>query len=359
VNPRERVLTTLRRRIPDKVPRTLSFTPRLHEEFELRTGAQDPAAYFDFETRRVGIGPTRLLVDANAPRFTPYLSDLPSTAWMNEWGIAQVPGSMHHFTDYIHPLRNATSPRDILEYPLPDILADYRYKDIPDQVSEWHQKGYAVVAGIPHFSGTLFECAWILVGLEKFLSDLVLNPRLVEALLDRLIQSATVSATRLARCGVDILVTGDDIGTQRGMMMSPVLWRRWFKPRMAQIIAAAKAAQPELLVFYHSDGDIRSVIPDLIEIGVDVLNPVQPECMDPAQIKREYGGFLAFWGTVGTQTTMPRGTPDQVEAVVRERVETVGKGGGLVLAPTHVLEPDVPWENVVAFLEAVDRWGRY
>ena len=103
----------------------------------------------------------------------------------------------------------------------------------------------------------------------------------------------------------------------------------------------------------------REIIPELIEIGVDILNPVQPECMDPAEIKRQYGDRLSFSGTIGTQSTMPFGTPREVEATIRKRIETVGVGGGLLLAPTHVLEPDVSWENILAFLEAVDRWGWY
>lgn len=359
MNPRERVLTTLNRRQPDRVPRTLALTPAMLEEFRRRTGADDPAEHFDFEVRHVGIGPTRLPVDAAAPRFVPFLGELPPNSWINEWGIGQVPGSMYHFTDYIHPLRNATSAQDILRYPFPDVTAAYRYEGLAEQVQAWHERGYAVASGIPHFSGTLFECAWILTGMEKLLSDLLLNPDLAATLLDWLTQSAIESATRLAHAGIDILTTGDDVGTQRGMMMSPQVWRRWFKPRLATIIAAAKCVRNDLLVFYHSDGNIECVIPDLIEIGVDILNPVQPECMDPAHLKREYKNDLAFWGTIGTQTTMPHGTPQEVQATVKERIETVGKGGGLLLAPTHVLEPDVPWENVVAFIEAVDEWGRY
>jgi len=354
MNPRERALTALNRRVPDKVPHTLSFTPPMLEQFRRRTGADDPAAYFDPEVRHVGIRPTQLETD-----FTPFLGELPPKAWVNEWGIGHVPGSLYHFEDYVHPLRNATSVQDILNYPFPDVTADYRYEGLTERVAAWHERGYAVAAGPPHYSGTLFECAWILRSMEELLSDLLLNPDMAAALLDWLTQSAIESAVRLARAGVDVLSTGDDVGTQRGMMMSPELWRRWFKPRMAEIIAAAKSVHGDLLVFYHSDGNIEPIIPDLIEIGVDILNPVQPECMDPAHLKREYKDDLAFWGTIGTQTTMPFGTPDQVRATVKERIETVGQGGGLLLAPTHVLEPDVPWENVLAFIDAVDKWGRY
>ncbi len=141
------------------------------------------------------------------------------------------------------------------------------------------------------------------------------------------------------------------------MMLSPALWRAWLKPRLAAVIGAALAVRPGLIVHYHSDGYVEPIVPDLIEIGVNVLNPVQPECMDPVQLKKEYGAYLAFSGTIGTQTTMPFGTPEEVRRVVKDRVATVGCGGGLLIAPTHVLEPDVPWENVVALVEAVAESG--
>jgi uroporphyrinogen decarboxylase len=112
-----------------------------------------------------------------------------------------------------------------------------------------------------------------------------------------------------------------------------------------------------VLVFYHSDGNILPIIPELIEIGVDILNPIQPECMDPAELKRMYGDKLSFWGTIGTQTTMPFGTPDDVRNEVCERIATVGKGGGLFLSPSHILEPEVPWANIEAFVEAERKYG--
>ena len=188
--------------------------------------------------------------------------------------------------------------------------------------------------------------------------DLVLNEEFAAFILDRLTEMQCDGMRFIADCDVDVVITGDDMGTQRGMMMSPDMWRKWFKPRMAKVIEAARSVKPDVHVWYHSDGDVRDIIPELIEIGVDVLNPVQPECMDPAELKRLYGDRLNFWGTVGTQTTMPFGTPEEVRRVVRERIETVGKdGGGLLIAPTHVLEPDVPWENVVAFFDAVREFG--
>ena len=151
---------------------------------------------------------------------------------------------------------------------------------------------------------------------------------------------------------MDIIITGDDVATQHGLMMSAQTWRTFLKPRQAATIDVVRKANPDSYVFYHSDGDVESLIPELIEIGIDILNPVQPDCMDPAEIKRKYGDRLSFWGTVSVQHTMPFGTPDDVRAEVAERIKTVGYNGGLILAPAHVLGPETTWENIVAFFEA-------
>jgi uroporphyrinogen decarboxylase len=152
---------------------------------------------------------------------------------------------------------------------------------------------------------------------------------------------------------------GDDVSTQLDMMISPALWREMLKPRLLRVIQTAKSVNPETLVFYHGDGNLQTIIPDLIEIGVDILNPVQPECMDPVKIKERYGERLSFWGTIGTQTTLPFGTAADIEKITRTMIETVGAGGGLLLAPTHVIEPDVPWENIEALVAAIKKYGVY
>jgi uroporphyrinogen decarboxylase len=257
----------------------------------------------------------------------------------------------------VHPLREADSPRDIAAYPWPDVLAPYRWRQVGEQVERWHNRGYPALASPPgSCGGSLFETCWYLRGQEQLLIDLYDDPDVAVALLDTVNNTMVEAAQRLAAAQIDVLRLGDDVGSQTAMLMSPSTWREWFKPRLAKLIEAGKAVNPDLLVFYHSDGNIEPIIPDLIEIGLDVLNPVQPECMDPVVIKREYGDNLAFWGTIGTQTTMPFGDVAEVRRVVKERIETVGPEG-LLLAPTHVLEPDVPWDNVVAFVEAVEEYG--
>jgi hypothetical protein len=139
---------------------------------------------------------------------------------------------------------------------------------------------------------------------------------------------------------------GDDGGGQNAMLMSPETWRRFFKPRMAEFIATITGINPGLKVAYHSDGCVLPIIPDLIEVGVDALNPVQPMSMDPAQLKRDFGKKLCFWGTIDEQRTLPFGTTEEVRAEVISRLSTIGKGGGLIVGPTHQVQLDTPVENV-------------
>ena len=152
---------------------------------------------------------------------------------------------------------------------------------------------------------------------------------------------------------------GDDVGTQRGMMIDPDLWRTFLKPPFADIIAAARAESPRTPVFYHSDGDIREIIDELIEIGVTILHPVQPECMNPVEIKRKYGDRLTLWGTIGTQSVLPFGTPAQVRQTVKRFVAALAPRGGYVIGPTHSVNQDVQWDNVAAFYDAVECFGTY
>ncbi len=149
-----------------------------------------------------------------------------------------------------------------------------------------------------------------------------------------------------------MLFFGDDIGMQSSIMMSEDMYVEWFKPRLTKLIKEVKAINPDILIFYHSCGYIEPFIPHLIEAGVDVLNPIQPECMDFEEIHAKYGDKISFHGTIGTQTTMPFGTPDEVKAEVTKNLTLAGKKGGLFCAPTHMLEPEVPWENILAYVEA-------
>lgn len=348
----ENFLRACRRDNPEWVPYDFALCPALEEEFAARTGQTDYRTYFSFPYQELHKAATRLATD-----FSGFFGQLLlATDQIDQWGVGHRRGSVAHFTKMLHPMQTFTSVTEVDAYPFPDELADYRWEGIPAQVAAAHAAGLAAVAAMQK---TIFEISWCLRGMEEFLMDLLNDPAMACAIMDRVLDLRKGCAARYAAAGADLLELGDDVSTQLAMMVSPTLWRQFIKPRLAAVIAAAKNAKPDILIFYHGDGNLQAIIPELIELGVDILNPVQPECMDPVAIKRQYGDRLALWGAIGTQTTMPFGSPSDVRATVRRMLETVGAGGGLVLAPTHLLEPDVPWANIEAFVEACREYGRY
>jgi len=156
---------------------------------------------------------------------------------------------------------------------------------------------------------------------------------------------------------LELVVLDDDVGMPGGMIIGPATWREFFKPRLASIIGGARSVAPGERGLYHSDGDYAPIVGDLVEIGVDAINPLQPEYMDPIEIRRRHGARPALWGTVGRQTTFSWSTPAQIDREVKTRIDTLGRAG-LVLSPAYDIdEPDVPPENVAAFLKAVRAYG--
>lgn len=188
--------------------------------------------------------------------------------------------------------------------------------------------------------------------MEELMMDMVTGDEKAVWHFNKVAELVTERYILMAKAGVDFIHLGDDIGMQHTIMMSEELYRNWLKPRFAKIIRAAKEIKPDLLCSFHSCGFIEPYIPDLIEIGVDILNPIQPECMSFAKLHGQYGNTISFWGTIGTQSTMPFGTPEEVKAEVKRNLELAGKRGGLLCTPTHMLEPEVPWENIEAYVQA-------
>lgn len=254
-----------------------------------------------------------------------------------------------------NPLARAQSLRELEEFQFPEPAAIVD-GELTAQVAEIHGQGLAAGGSLPHLGGELFEPAWRLRGLENFLLDMVERPAWAHLLLDRLEALARAKAEALARAGVDVLTLGDDVGMPRGMIFGPERWREFFRPRMAAIIAAARAIRPEVRVLYHSDGFIAPIVSDLAAIGVNAINPVQPEHMNAAAIRRHCPG-MALWGTVGHQSTIARATPEEIRAEVRLRLSELGTAG-LVIAPAYDLWPEAPWANLKAFIEATEEYGR-
>ena len=257
-----------------------------------------------------------------------------------------------------NPLARARTLDDLRRFPFPEPAVGRRaVADLDERVRTLHGRGLAVGGNLPHLGGELFETAWRLRGLENFLLDLVSRPEWAHCLLDRLAERARRHAETLARAGIDVLVLDDDVGMPGGMMIGPATWREFFKPRLAAIIRGARDAAPALRVLYHSDGNYAPIVGDFVEIGVDAINPLQPEYMDAVEIRRRYGARPALWGTVGRQTTFSWSTPAEIDREVKTRIDTSGRAG-LVLSPAYDIdEPDVPPENIAAFLRAVQAYG--
>ena len=355
MNKRENLLRALRREGPEYVPFDMDLCPSQLENLKKRIGTDDFREYYDFAYRYVELNPTRLNRD-----FSRYYEGvegkLEPLNWNPEWGVMGIYGSTAHFQHMMHPMKNFTTVEEIEAYPFPDFDADYRWEGVAERNQDLISRGYATLA---FMEMTIFEVAWYLRGMEELMMGFYEDPEFNAALLDKLTDLRVNMARRYALAHTDVLMLGDDVSTQLDMMMSPDLWRRELKPRLKRVIDAARKAKPDILIFYHGDGNLAAIVEDLIEIGVDVLNPVQPECVDPFEMKRLYGDRLSFWGCIGTQTTMPFGTREEIFEVSRKLIQEVGRGGGLVLAPTHTLEPEVPFENIQAFLDAVERFGRY
>ena len=250
------------------------------------------------------------------------------------------------------PLVQTRSREDLASHRFPSIDSPGEAERLRRAVAERHAAGFAVAGQIPYLGGVIFETAYRLRGLDNLLEDLRSAPDFAEALLDRITENAARNVRQLAVAKADIVFLGDDIGTPTSMLISPQTWRRWLKPRLASVVQAARDISPRIAVAYHSDGWYGPVVDDLVDIGVGILNPVQPDCMDPGELRRRYGGRLVLWGTVGRATLMPFGTPRGVRREVRRRIRELGRHGGLILSPAYDMEEDVPLANVEAFFAA-------
>jgi len=349
VNARERVTQALLCRKPDKIPKALGF----FDQSLAAIAPTRPENYFDLDVRFADFDPPD-----NQDEFRRYMDQLPADIHVgsrtqlrtyHEWQYHPERGSAR-------PLSSIRSLADLADFAFPELSKPARYAGLASQVKRWHSRGLAVAGSPPHLGGELFEAAWRLRGFENFMIDLVQRPHLAVYLLDQLTSMLIENALILARAGVDILLLDDDVAMPNRLMIGPDTWCEYFKPRLSKVINLVREESPQLLVFYHCDGKFTGLVPDLVDIGVNVINPVQPDCMDAAAIKREFGDKLALWGTVGTARLWDWGTPDQIRAEVQRRIRELGPEG-LLLAPAYDIDY-APFDNIVAFVEAVEEFGR-
>lgn len=362
MNHRERVLTTLAHREPDRVPRFASLTPGVLEEFKRQTSQENPSAYWDWDMAGVGFRRPDPLPDLYAlygryyqDRDCEWFLDWHKPDFPPEWGVATRPAHFYHLSAPLSPMVNFTSVDELNDYPFPDYIRDWRHDHLEEEVRRLKDEGYPVDAHV----GWIFQTAWTLRSEVKLFADFYDNPEFADALLTRITNIRIAQAVRLAEAGVDSISLNDDIGSQKSMIISPAMWRKWLKPRLAALIQAIRRVNPKIHFRYHSDGWFVPVIPDMIEIGVTSLRTVQPECMDVFEIKRCFGKEMCLEGTIGLQGELMHGTPDDMRRVIKAQCEGLMPGGGWMASPANGVTPDVPWENLAAMFEALDQYGVY
>jgi uroporphyrinogen decarboxylase len=357
ISHRDRVAMALDHQTPDRCPMQISFTPEFTTRLRADLGRQRHLDRYTMLGGDATYELERILDEDMLMTCVGWANSYYSATgtYTDEWGITfrsteyQTRFGAGQYTEIVgHPLADDGA---IDRYQPPDPNRPELYADAQRLLDAYRKEYWIIGATVT----TIWETAWALRGLEQMLIDLVADPDLADRILEIPYQFHLAAAKRLVAMGVDMVWTGDDVGTQHAMLISPQQWRRFLKPRMAHFFAELKAINPDVKVAYHCDGDIYPIIPELIEIGMDVLNPVQPASMDPARVKRDFGDRLCFWGTLDEQHTLPFGTPDDVEREVRERLATVGRGGGLILGPTHHVQLDTPLENFWSMVNTITK----
>lgn len=350
---RQVFLETVAHRRPARIPYHFWCTPDLAQRLAAHVGGDGDWFRHYGCLRNHTLSPVRK-AGTSEPDYSRYWKGhkMPPGSWVNHLGVLEVPSGTYHLTGYVSPLREAASLDEIGEYPIVK-PSEFDWSHFPAEVEKARQEG--VPASI--FVGHMYENSWQIRGYEQFLEDMVERPEWAHYLLERFFEWNLHAAVEAARAGVDQIQCGDDVANQFSMMFSLPMWREFILSRWAKVWKAIEDIRPDTAIYYHTDGNAIAIVPEMVEAGLTILNPVQPECIDTDAIFEKWGTRLCFDGCIGTQTTMPFGTPAQVRERVRECVDKYGQKGGLILSPTHTLEPEVPIANIEAFVEACREYG--
>jgi uroporphyrinogen decarboxylase len=357
MSPRENFYAMMEGGNPMRLPFDLQTTEPVEQEIITLTG-KSSIDFFDSDFRTIGVS----FVGDDPDRWRSAYKNIgfhvPADAEVLRMGItfatppAASLGQAFHLREMLHPLAEADDVETLEQLPWPNLVNPESFAGLRDQCMQIQALGKVATASL---ECTIFEDTWYLRGMDNVFCDWADEGPVTEWLLDFFTERSARAGAEFARAGFDLIRLGDDVGTQNALMMSLETWRRHLKPRLSRVIAAIRKAAGERKVWiqYHSDGNVTDLIDDLVEIGIDILNPVQPECMNLEEVCAHHRHHVAFSGMIGTQTTMPFGTSADVIAAV-DRCRALHKEGArVIVAPTHVLEPDVPWENLIAFCEAV------
>lgn len=345
---KERVRMTINHEEPDRVPICSTYVPEV--EKMLRKAYEIPKD----EDLGVFMGNDMVKI-ASGIENSYYMNDDPiyvcpyGITWKNTYN------DTGHYTEiYGNPL--AGDKEKLKSYRVPDPTKDEKVlNNVRNAVKKYGKEKWIIGS----CQCTLFEAAWYLRGLDAFMMDMALDEDYTNELFDKLMEYPIKMGMQFIDAGVDMIWLGDDIATQRNMMISPNMWREYLKPRYAKMFADFKKKNPEIKLCYHSCGNLQAVVPELIEIGLDVLNPIQPMAMEPIEFKKKFGNDLTMYGGMDVQKILPFGTPEEVKNEVKRLIEGCGKGGGYILSPAHHLQSDTSLENIRAFYDAAKEFGEY
>ena len=358
---KQRVQIALAHEKPDRIPCNALFVPEMqdllasHLKIDSHIPENQPALANDLVCR-IGtlLGNDMVKVQAGMESMFYIPSD--QTEYTSNWGVRMMRVENHTgiYTENIGgPLEGDDSL--LSSYSIPNPHDPEVYKAPAQIINDWG-KDYWVVGSVQI---SIFEAAGHLRGLPKLMEDMLINKDYANELFDKVMEYPLIAASKFIEMGADMIWCGDDVGMQTGMMISVAMWQEFFKQRYARMFETWKKLNPKIKIAYHSDGDCEPILNDMIDIGLDVINPIQPSCMNPEKIKRLYGKKLSLFGGVDIQYTMPFGTVDELEQEVKSLCEVCGKDGGYIISPSHYLQSDTGVEKVLKYYEFVQKYGQY
>lgn len=355
MNSRERFLKTIQGGVPDRPPIIATFTPQVAEKLSNHLNLPYEPPFDSMLSTRIShmdllttLGNDAIGVAACSPIDAPTVEN-ENGIIENEWGMKfKNVGLYNEFCD--HPLKNAATKKDIENYRFPNPYAPGRFDAAKANIAKY--KDHFGIFG--DLETSIFETAWYLTGLEKFLMDLMLQAEYVEPLLDKIMDINTKIGIRLIEEGVDMIWAGDDFGTQESLIMDLDTWKLYFKPRIQYMFDQFRSVNPDIKIAWHTCGSVVPLIPEFIDLGLDILNPIQPMAKDmtPEYLKENFGKEISFFGGVCVQNLLPNESPSEIREEVIYRKKTLGKNGGYIIGPAHNIQDDTPIENIIAFFEA-------
>lgn len=357
---RERVLKAFGKMegVADRPPLQFDLCKKLIEDFGKKLGITPDysLSYYEDLTYRISANDIRTAMGSDVvvvggtvrEGFVP--EPVSETASRNEFGMAMKPTDL--YMEVIEcPLAGASTDEDINNYILPDAYAEGRFEKAARDIKRYKNSHFII--GDCELS--IFELAWHLSGMEKYMMSFALGDSWVVKLNDRVEEWTYGLAEQLTELGVDAIWFGEDLGTQLSMLISPDMWRERFKPRYARMIKKLKDINPELMIIMHSDGAVAPLIDDFIEMGIEIYNPVQPNVpgSDPAELKQKYGKRINFFGGIDQQELLPSGDLDALKKELKMRSRILGEGGGYLMAPAHIIQADTSVETVLKMIEII------